>query len=175
MNVRGFGKGTLILVALLVLPSAFVCAQTIDQANTDDRQRAVRIARELERDQFAAGAEEDRNWFVDWMVNGHGTSLDVGWVAEWCVKASCADLGAIMLFQFMLSSVAFQIENPDLENDKDATDLAGLEGVLRSYRNLLVRFPKIRTANMDEALLSLDEDRLAEFLRNIRAKQSPES
>ncbi len=164
-TVRLFG-----LCALLTFSSAATAmAQGRGPSTTEERARVVKMAAESEKDPIRVWAQEDRDWFIKWLTEVPDISLEVGKVALWCSDSMKEDLKPLFLYQFMKSAVAFQIQNPAMAKDPEATDLAGLEGVLRAYSNLLAKDPKARSKKLDEALAMKDKGELPGFVKKLRS------
>lgn len=116
---------------------------------------------------------EDRFWFIKVVSDVPDISLTVGNVATWCVESmpKGKDVDSLALFQFMMSAVSFQVQNPAKAKEEEAVDLAGMEGVLRAYENLVAKEPKTRTAKMDEALALRAKGGLPAFVKKLRAEK----
>lgn len=62
--------------------------------------------------------------------------------------------------QYMLASGAFQIENPDKTADTKATNLAGVESVLKTYQAILQQKPDAKAKALDDLLKKQSQGKL---------------
>ncbi|MSP96503.1 MAG: DUF4124 domain-containing protein [Betaproteobacteria bacterium] len=138
----------------------------------DERAKIVRLEGALEQNLMNGIADSDRVWFTKLILDVPDIALDLGLVSTWCAEAVRKGQASMVLLQFMLSAAAFQIEDPTNAKDHEAVDLAGLEGVLRAYENLIKNFPSARTEKMDETLKLRAKGELSGFVKKLRAKTS---
>lgn len=139
-------------------------------STSEERANVLKLAKALEQNLTTGIAESDRLWFMKLIKEIPDITLDLGPVSAWSGEAVKKDHAPGALLQFMLSAVAFQIENPTKAKDAEAVDLGGLEGVLRSYENLVKNYPSAQTDKMDTALKLRAKRELPEFVKQLRAK-----
>jgi hypothetical protein len=51
--------------------------------------------------------------------------------------------------QFTFEMAIFKLENPDKKSDETAAQLAGIEGMLRTYKNMVAANEKAKNAELD--------------------------
>ena len=100
----------------------------------------------------------------EWTDNLHGELLMKG--------AAKGELKRVAMFHHAVSAAAYQLKHKVQDPQKtpeslDATTIAGLEGVLRAYENMLPAHPVIRSAELDEALAARDKGTLAQFVGRL--------
>jgi len=94
--------------------------------------------------------------------------------AFWLMNgAAKGELKRVVIFQHAVSTAAFQLQHhiqdprkipENVAESLDSVTLAGLEGVLRAYENMLPAHPGIRSAELDAALAARDKGTLAQFV-----------
>lgn len=87
--------------------------------------------RRLEARPLAAGAAEGRAAFFQWISGSPDVSVSLNGGVIGPLLDSNSRYKADLLNQFILSSAAYKIENP--EADEVAVNVAGLEGALAAY------------------------------------------
>ena len=142
---------------LVVVSSALTLLLMIDASPTraarrstpEERQRAVEVARRLEKDPFAEGAAAERMELLKWWS-------DVDLTARWCPgmlseieTVRDRELAAAVFYQAPLSAGAAVIERPELAKDTRAFNIAGIEGALRAYASAISRSPRRRIEFLD--------------------------
>jgi hypothetical protein len=66
--------------------------------------------------------------------------------------------------QYMLASGAFQIENPDKAAYMKATNLAGVESVLKTDKAILQQKPDAKAKALDDVLKKQSQGKLKDFV-----------
>jgi carboxypeptidase Q len=67
--------------------------------------------------------------------------------------------------QYMLSSAAFMIENPDKGGDTNAMNLAAVESVLKTYQAILQQKPDAKAKALDELLKRKSQGKLMDYVQ----------
>lgn len=67
--------------------------------------------------------------------------------------------------QYMLASGAFQIENPDKAGDANATNLAAVESVLKTYQSILQQKPDAKAKALDDLLKKQSQGKLKDSVQ----------
>jgi hypothetical protein len=66
-----------------------------------------------------------------------------------------------------VSGAAFVIEHPDQANDRVAVNLAGVEGALKVYENVLTTKPKAKSAFLDGLVAKRNNGELRAYVEEI--------
>ncbi len=162
----------LLICLALILPimlGTALNAQGREPSTPEERAEVVRLTKASELDLMIGTSEQERAWFMKLMVDVPDIKLELGPVAIWCSESMQEDKQALALFQFMLSAVSFQIENPTKTKDSEAIDLAGLEGVISAYENLCNKNQNARSIKMDEAIILRNNGGLPGFVKQLRS------
>ena len=69
-------------------------------------------------------------------------------------------------FHVAIASGDYLLEHPDAIDDKYSYQLAGLEGAIRSYENMIQQKPKLMHPFMDQLRSLRDQGRLGEHVRS---------
>jgi hypothetical protein len=153
-----------ILLICMLLSGSILAALQRGPSTQEARDRAIKIARQVEQEPLNRALYTDREWLLKWLMEVPDVQVKV-----------CADvLGGFLkkkykysseiVVQQMLSSGAFALENFGKESDDLAMYSAGLDGVLNAYASILKADPKAKSAILDELAAKTAEQRLA-FVR----------
>jgi hypothetical membrane protein len=130
----------------------------------EERAKAIKIARGLERDPLAKDAAANRQWLLNWIIE----VPDIRFKS--CVGLVSPDVGdqyrysAEVNQQIIFSAAAFKLEDPDhLRNDTGAY-IAGVEGALRTYEMLMKSVPDAQLAFLDDLVAKRDRGELADHV-----------
>jgi hypothetical membrane protein len=130
----------------------------------EERAKAIKVARMLERDPLAKDAAANRQGLLNWIIE----------VPDIRFK-SCVGLlspgvrnqyrySAEVNQQIVFSAAAFKLEHPDhLRNDTGAY-IAGVEGALRVYETLMKSAPDANLAFLDDLVAKRDRGELADHV-----------
>jgi hypothetical protein len=152
------------MIRLLVMAALTLLAQGA-WAGESDADKAVRITDALEKNPFAADAEEQRTWLIEWLVETPDYLVTV-----------CDILGPVpseepkyameLMAQMMFGNVRFQIRNP-ASHDELQFQLAGVASALAVYRLIVAEDPTARLDYFDGLLAVQAEGRLREHMEPI--------
>jgi hypothetical protein len=163
-------------VALIIF--TFVCLGSAQDepkrapSSAEERKRFIEVTKKLEQDPLDDRLRADRSWALKWLedvpdINVNMCSSVMGDLGHSRYRYA-PQLGA----QFGLEMAVFLIEHPNQSGDLNAQYMAGLQGALRAYKNILKTQPMAVSAQM-EALINLqDKGKLEEYVRE-RAKECP--
>ncbi len=138
------------LVALVALSASFACADANSPSTAADRSRALTVIQKLEASPMDPALKQDREWVFQWVkavpdVDAHVCSAIIKPLQD---QKNSPERNALML-QNILATAAFSMEHPDKAKDKVATYLAGTEGMLRAYANLVKQNPSKKNPFME--------------------------
>lgn len=154
------------MVALAALCSGFAPASAEDAVSSlEDRERFVSIIRQLEQDPLNPDFIADRRWAIDWLAEAPDITVVL-----------CADtLGDLLqsdyrhepeiVVHYMFAIGVQIIENPQMNDEPVAQQLAGVEGALTTYRSILRSEPEAKSRALEEIILIRDRGEMAEFVR----------
>ena len=168
-----FFRTTLMALVALFLIQGVVAAQGRGPSTKEERERVLQITKVNELDLLNGSSDLDRIWFIQFISSVPDISIQIGSVAIWCARSflKTEREQAFILYHFMLSAVSAIINNPEISNDPEAVDTAGVEGVIRAYKNLLQSDPGHRTAIFDEAVTSQAKGNLRNFVKKLRERK----
>ncbi|MDQ4624839.1 M20/M25/M40 family metallo-hydrolase [Janthinobacterium lividum] len=136
-----------------------------------ERARVVQMAQEAQRDPLAV-QQRDGAWLGAWIEAIPDFTLPASALESWLSIASQAAIREATVFQYLASAMAFQIEHPGQAGQQSASDLAGMQGVLRAYETLLRQDKLHRSAKLDAALAARRQDRLPAFLATLSGRDA---
>ena len=130
----------------------------------EERERAVKVAHDLENAPLDKSLRPDREWAIKWLIE----------VPDVHVKLCTNPLGDFMkskykysselIGQLTLSSAAFVIAHPDKAGDDIAQYTAGVEGVLKAYQSILREKQSAKSKSLDDLLLKQSQGQLADHV-----------
>lgn len=142
-------------------------------ASPDEIAQVVQIAAASDKDPVATMTSSEGRWLQKWIDEVPDYNFGPDKAAFWLMSgAAKGELKRVAIFQHAASTAAYQvqhrIQDPRQSPETlEAVTIAGLEGVLRAYENLLPAHPDIRTAALDSALAARDKGTLAQFVAGL--------
>lgn len=136
----------------------------------EEVSHVAQIAAASDKDPLAMMTSPDGRWFQKWTDDvpdyNFGPDKAIFWVMT---TAGKGELKRVAIFQHAVSTADYQLKHHITDPRKapetlDPIAVAGLEGVLRAYDNLLPTHPDIRTPAMDAAVAARDKGTLAQFV-----------
>ena len=133
-------------------------------STSEERVKAINIARSLERDPLAKDAAANRQRLLNWIIEVPDIRF------KFCVGLLSPGVGnqyrysAEVNQQIIFSAAAFKLEHPDhLRNDTGAY-IAGVEGALQVYEILMKSVPDAKLAFLDDLVVKRDRGELADHV-----------
>jgi hypothetical protein len=142
-------------------------------ATPEEAAHVVQIAAASDKDPAATMTSADGRWFQKWTYEVPDYTFGPDKGAFWLMNgAAKGELKRVAIFQHAVSTAAYQLQHHIQDPGKtpeslEATTIAGLEGVLRAYQNMLATHPEIRSPALDEALAARDKGTLAQFVASL--------
>lgn len=178
MNMQRSIKNCLQLLSAAVLITLSLAlpaqAQTArGPATPEETTRVEQIAAAGDKDPVTVMTSPDGRWFRKWLDEVpdyfFGPDKGVFWLMNGAAKG---ELKRVAMFQHAVSAAAWQLKHQVKDPQRtpenlEATTVAGLEGVLRAYENMLPAHPAIRSAELDEAVAARDKGTLAQFVARL--------
>jgi hypothetical membrane protein len=136
-------------------------------STSEERAKAIKIARSLEQNPLAKDAPANRQWLLNWIIE----IPDIRFKS--CVGMLTPGVGNQYRYstevnqQIIFSAAAFRLEHPDnLRNDIGAY-IAGVEGALRVYEMLNKSVPDAKLAFLDDLVAKRDRGELADNVTKL--------
>src|SRR4029450_5436452 len=137
----------------------------------EERAKAIRVARGLERDPLGKDAAANRQWLLNWIIE----VPDIRFKS--CVGLLSPDVGDGYRYspevnqQTIFSAAAFKLEHPDHLRNDTGTYVAGVEGALRVYETLVKSVPDAKLAFLDDLVAKRDRGELADHVAKLAKEQ----
>jgi hypothetical protein len=174
MNMQRLLKRLQAIVLIGVSLSAPAFAQTgRGPATPEEMARVEQIAAAADKDPVATMTSADGRWLQKWTDDVPDYRFGPDKAAFWLMNgAAKGEFKRVVIFQHAVSTAAYQvkhrIQDPARSPESlDAITVAGLEGVLRAYENMLVTRPGIRSPELDAALAARDKGTLPQFVAGL--------
>lgn len=152
------------LIAAIVLPAL---GAERGPSTAEEREKVVRLARQLEQAPLASSARESREWLTIWLIEVPDVSVTVCANLVEPILGSKKKHASELVTQMMYSSAAWVIDHPEQADDLHAMYLAGVEGTLRAYESILRDEPDSRWKFLDELVARREAGTLTAYVREI--------
>jgi len=146
-------------------------AATRGPSTAEERAKALKYAHDLEENPLGANAREERGWLLEWIDKVPDITVPI------CSTLLPASLSQTqrrfaheITYQMVISSAAYIIEHPK-NTDEDAPYIAGVEGALKTYENILKLRPQARWSVLDDLIEKRDKGELAKYVRELADQQ----
>lgn len=143
------------LVALFApgaVASASSPAAQKQPTSSDAKARMIQRIGHLESDPYAKDGKEARREVLLWLVDAPDVSVSICTDVLGDIKKLTGDDGATLTTQLAFSEAKYILEHPEKAADRHAVNVAGVEGVLRTYEAMKQAKPKVRFDTMDQLL-----------------------
>lgn len=155
--------GMLALGLALMFGLGPAMAQDAPSSSSDDRARFVSITRRLEAAPLQPDARADRAWALSWLTEAPDVSVNVCLGSLGGMDEGYPYAGEVML-QYVFSMAVLVIEHPEMTNDPNAQQVAGVAGALRAYRAILGNKPDATSPALDSLMEIESQGGLPEFI-----------
>jgi hypothetical protein len=156
------------LTAVIVLLALSLGVRAQEQkrgpSTSEERERAVRIAHELEAQPTDPSLRDDYKWLLVWATEVPDLTVSMCTAnMPWKDKyRHSGDLAAVGL----AATVAFVIQHPDEGKDAAKAGLAAMESTLRAYQKIVEQDQKAHSKEMDEVVEIQKQGKLGEYIRD---------
>ena len=157
-----------VLLLLLCLPIALFAQDNTTQDSTRgpstraERDRALKINKELEADPLAPQYRADRAWLIQWIQDIPDITVQI------CVDPvegnSNYRYSRELLLQKTFASAAYIIEHSVRDRDDISVETAGIEGALKAYESILKKYPQAHSPYWDRLLKKRDNGTLRDYV-----------
>lgn len=158
-------------MSLLTVVLAFLCcvssayAQKRGPSTPEERKRAVEMATFLETNPLAKEAKDIRAALFFFLAEVPDITVSLCTDVFGESKKFKGDYESELFGQLAYSQAKFIIEHPDKAQDEAAVQLAGVEGVLRTWQAIKAAKPKAKFPLLDELLAKQQAGTLAEHVQ----------
>jgi hypothetical protein len=153
----------------LLLASALSFTQDHRGPSTaEERRRALQFIQNFQSDPLSPQSAQEFEWVLKWIADVPDVHVHVCLVLDKLPKGGKKDSSTIFSAE-LLSQTAFEIQNPDRQDDRLAEYQAGVEGALHVYEVLLKANPKDRQPYLDDLIQRRDAGTLAQFVKESAA------
>ena len=153
------------LVLIMAFATEILLAQERGSSTAAALKRAVEMATLLEDDPFNKNAKAIRSDLLFFIIQAPDISVHLCSDVLGNSKKIKGDYESIILAQLTFSQAKFLIEHPDQAGDRNQEYLAGVEGVLRTYKNIKLAKPKAKIELLEELLAKQQAGQLAEYVK----------
>jgi len=159
-------KRTIFLVSVLCLLFSVQMANGQTQKDKD-RAAFINNTRLLSEKPFDEHAPAARAWNLKYLTNTDEVTVSICTGLLDLVPEKKNKFKGELFGQLMYEIGVFKLKNPDRKDDEAAANLAGLEGMLRTYENMLAQNPKAKNAELDAMVAKRDKGELKAVVDGI--------
>lgn len=153
------------LSLLMAIGAASAVGQSRGPSTADERNRALRIAKDLRADPLATNIQSDREWLMKWLIEIPDISVKLcgGLMGDLGDSKKSQNPGAL-LAAMLASQATFVIENPQKAKDNRAINLAGVDGALDAYQAIRSKDPSYQAKRFDDFTQQRSNGKLADAI-----------
>jgi len=135
---------------LFIFTLAFAAQTAAAQSKAEkDKASFISNTRLLEKKPFDPNAGIARQWGFKWVADTDQVTVGLcGSIMELNPEKKNR-FKAELTMQMMFGMAVFKLENPDKKNDESASNLAGIESMLRAYEAMLAENEKAKNTELD--------------------------
>ncbi|MET0625103.1 MAG: hypothetical protein ABW250_19340 [Pyrinomonadaceae bacterium] len=152
-------------VALALCAGSGLAQEKRKPSTPEQRRKAVETATLLENDPFNKDAKRLREELLKFLIEAPDVHVVLCTDVLGELSKIKGEYAPIITAQLTFSTAKFVIEHPEQAGDHDAAFLAGVEGVLRAYRNIKKAKPKVKIEQLDDLLGKQEAGDLAFFVK----------
>jgi len=159
-----------VLLALTLACAGAADGQSRGPSTPEERDRALRVAKDLRADPLAPGLKPDRQWLMRWLIEIPDISVGLcaGLMGD-RGDAQKSDYSGALLAVMLAGQAAYVILNPKKAKDSKATYLAGVDAALDAYQAIRSKDAAFQAKKMEEFQQARNEGKLADAV-NLAAK-----
>jgi hypothetical protein len=109
----------------------------------------IELITQLENDPFHKEGKKIRGEVLVWLTEAPDVSVTLCLDVLGEMKKFKGDEGSALSAQFLFEQARFILEHADQAGDQKAINLAGVEGVLRTYERMKATKPKLKIEGAD--------------------------
>jgi len=159
-------KRTIFLTSIFCL--LFSVQMAIGQTQKDkDRAAFINNTRLLSEKPFDEHAPAARRWNLKYLADTDEVTVSICSGLLNLVPEKKNKFKGELFGQLMYEIGVFKLKNPDQKDDEAAANLAGLEGMLRTYENMVAQNPKAKNTELDAMVAKRDKGELKSLVDGI--------
>ena len=121
-----------------------------ENTSAETKARMIQLVDKLETDPFTKDGKEIRGELLTWLTEAPDVSVTICPNMFGDIKKIKGNEATILVVQLMFSEAKFLLEHPDRSSDTLAVNVAGVEGVLRTYASMQTVKPKLAIREFDQ-------------------------
>ena len=150
----------LLLFCLTIV--AFAQNSTRGPSTRAERDRALKVTKELETDPLSEQFRVDRAWLIKWLQDVPDITVQI------CVDPAAANsnyrYSRELMLQKTFASASYIIQHSARDRGDIAVENAGVEGALKAYEAILKKYPQAHSPYWDRLLKKRDDGTLHDYV-----------
>ena len=127
-----------------------------------ERDRAIKVSKELETDPLNPQLKPDRQWLLDWIQAVPDITVNVCF--DPAQEKSTYRYTRELVQQKLFSSAAYIIETSARSRNELSVETAGVEGALKAYQGILKKYPDAHSPYWDRLLKKQQDGTLRDYV-----------
>jgi hypothetical protein len=154
-----------VLVGCALLAAPLAATAQRGPSTPEERKQALEYIHDFQSDPLNSKVIQEREWVLRWVIEVPDVHVHVcADLLNQLPKGNKKDSSTILIAE-MFAQTAFQLQNPDKQDDRLAEHQAGVEGALRVYEVLIKSNPKDRQPFLDDLIQRRDAGTLAQWVK----------
>ena len=129
---------------------ATVCVAAAEVTSAETKARMIQLINKLESDPFLKDGKKVRGEVLSWLTEAPDVTVTVCTDVLGDIDNIKGDEVGTLVVQLMFSEAKFILEHPDMAANQHAVNVAGVEGVLRTYASMQAVKPKLAIPEFDQ-------------------------
>ena len=147
-----------------------VAAWSQPPTTPEQKARMIQLIDDLEKHPNAETAGDARKEVMEWLTDAPDVSVAVCQSLYGDVEKLDKEGGGFLTFQQMFAEARFMLMSPDDAKDELKVHLAGIEGVVRTYRQMQAEKPGFRLSIIEPLARMSQEGKLADYVKKATKK-----
>jgi len=160
----------LCLVVCALLTAASAPGQDRKATTPEKKAQVLATIDLLETDPYHKDAKAYRAGVLAWLTDAPDVTVKLCADVLGDIKKMKGDDGAALFGQLAFSEAKFILQNPDMASDDFAVNMAGVDGVLKTYDAMKKARPKVKFDNLEQLIELRVQNQLDASVRAALAK-----
>jgi hypothetical protein len=141
--------GSVLLFVVFSAVAVMRVSVAAEETSAATKTRMIQIIETLESNPFVKDGKKIRGEVMSWLTEAPDVAVMLCPEVLGIVRDDLDDDAATLVVQMMFSQAKFILEHPDKATDQHAVNVAGVEGVLRTYAAMQAKKPKLAIPEFD--------------------------
>jgi hypothetical protein len=159
-----------LLIGFLLVGLNTIYAQKKHSPDPDENTRIIEMATKLENEPLSKDAQDNRTELFLFMSSAPGLRIKLCPFVLGDMEKITGEYSSELIGQLAFSQIKYVLENSAKSNDDYSLLLAGVEGVIKTYKNIKKVKPKVKIDGLEEIIRKEEKGQLREFVKTNMKK-----